>query len=146
MREKIRGLATYYTNAVERMEIHVVKGKSQGLPATKDQRGSITLVVGERHYQAGLRSTVDCNFVWVSPDLTDADGNETKLAYVLPDAGFVKNQQVELGVSDRVVTLSTAGTYQNMSNQALQQTAAAILVSPENKAVRAATAAELVVS
>ncbi len=108
---KIRGLATYYSNGVERMEIHVVKGKSQGLPTIEGQRVPITLVVGERHYQAGLRSTMDCNYVWISPDLTDADGNEIQLAYVLHEAGFVKNQQVKLGVSDRVVTLGTAGTY-----------------------------------
>ena len=107
----IRGLATYYTDGVESLEIHVVKRKSRGLPTAEGQRISITLVVGERHYQAGLRSTVNCNYVWISPDLTDADGYDAKLAYVLPEAGFVKNQQVELEVSDRVVTLSTAGAY-----------------------------------
>lgn len=108
VRGAVRGLATYYTDGVERLEIHVDKGESQGLPTEEGQRVAITLVVGGRQYQAGLRSTADCNYVWISPDLTDTAGQDTKLAYVLPEAGFVKNQQVELEVSGRVVMLSTA--------------------------------------
>lgn len=107
VRGTVRGLATYYTDGTERLEIHIDKGVSQGLPTEEGQRVPITLVVGGRHYQAGLRSTADCNYVWISPDLTDVDGLDTKLAHVLSEAGFVKNQQVELEVSGRVVTLNT---------------------------------------
>jgi hypothetical protein len=108
----VRGLATYYTDGVERLEIHVNKGQIQGLPAKEGQRVPITLIVGGRSYEAGLRSTAECNYIWISPDLTDETGRDTRLAYVLSEAGFVKNQQIELEVSGRVATLGAPGAAQ----------------------------------
>ena len=99
------------------MEIHTDKAVSGRLPIKEFEGVPITLVIGGRSYEAGLRSTAGCNYAWVSPDLTDADGRGTMLAYVLPAAGLVKNQQVELDVFGRVAALNTSSRLSNYGGQ-----------------------------
>jgi hypothetical protein len=104
----IRGLSTYYTHGVERLEIHVQKPDAQGLPFVENDRVPLLLIINGQQYQAGLRATADNLYVWISPDLIDVAGRDVKLAHVLGAAGFEMNQRVELVVSGNVVTVRPA--------------------------------------
>ncbi len=112
VRGAIRGLGNWYVDGgLEALEINVDKAESHALPAVEGQRIPIALIVGGGSYNAGLRATRNHRKVWICPDATDATtGRAIKLAHVLRDAGFKKNQQVELEVSGSVVTLGTANT------------------------------------
>ena len=44
-------------------------------------------------------------YAWIGPKLTGSDGNGTKLGYVLPPGGFLKNQRVSLEVSGTAVAI-----------------------------------------
>lgn len=106
IRGKVRALGDVYADGFERLEIHVKKDESQGLPHQEGQRVLITLVINGQSYEAGLRSTSDCPYVWVSPDLIDANGQATKLAHVLHQAGMQKNQEVELEASNNQIAVT----------------------------------------
>ena len=90
----IRGLSNFYADGQERMEIWVHKNKSQGLPFVEGTRVPITLILNGQHYEAGLRSTKSWDVVWICPDLINEYGKSVKLAHVLIDNCFQKNQGV----------------------------------------------------
>jgi hypothetical protein len=104
----VRGLSNYYKDRVERQEIHVEKQEAQGLPITLGCRVLITLVINGERFAAGLRSTRRCKVVWICPNMTDSQGGAVRLADALEEAGFKKNQRVELVVAGNAVTVQPA--------------------------------------
>ncbi len=93
----IRGLSQYYSNGLERMEIRIDKKLASALPHENNQRIPITLVIGQKTFVAGLRSTPDNDYVWICPDLKDSLGRKSSnLSQELLSNGFQKNQMVKL--------------------------------------------------
>ncbi len=101
----IRGLGKFYADGKEIFEIWVLKNKSQGLPFVEGSRVPIALILNGQQFEAGLRSTKNCEYVWICPDLVNDGGKPQKLAHVLNDNGFQKNQRVGLGINGRTVNL-----------------------------------------
>jgi hypothetical protein len=103
----IRGLSQYYSDGLERMEIWIDKKLASSLPHRDNQRVSIILVIGEKTYDAGIRSTPANDYVWICPDLKDKFGRKTgSLARVLTSSGFQKNQRVSLDVEDNTIRIT----------------------------------------
>lgn len=93
----IRGLSQYYSNGLERMEIRIDKKHASSLPCQNNQRIPITLMIGEKNFVTGLRSTPDNDYVWICPDLKDTLGRKScSLAQALLSNDFQKNQKVKL--------------------------------------------------
>jgi hypothetical protein len=91
VRGKVRALGNTYVDGLERLEIHVKKDEGQELPNQDGQRVPITLVIEGQSYRAGLRSTSECSYIWVSPNLIDENNQEVKLAHILHEVGVQKN-------------------------------------------------------
>ena len=102
----IRGLGKFYADGMEVLEIWVHKNKSKGLPVVEGSRVPITFILNGEQYEAGLRSTRNCDYVWICPDLINEYGQPVKLSHVLSKSGFQNNQRVGLGLHGRTVTLS----------------------------------------
>jgi hypothetical protein len=101
----IRGGGQNYVDGLEHLSVLVVNTEAQGLPFAEKQRIPITLNISGNKYQAGIRSRPNYRYVWISPDLIDAEGEKTDLSHVFSKTGFEKNQKVELKVSGKSVTL-----------------------------------------
>jgi hypothetical protein len=97
----IRGLGDHYADGTERLEIHFYKAAGdQGLPTKDRQRVPVPLIVDGQKYEAGLRSTPDCPYDWICPNMRGV-----KLAHVLLNGGFAKNEPVELHLSSEGYTV-----------------------------------------
>lgn len=101
----IRGLGNRYSDGTERTEIHVQLDCAHGLPYCHDIRVPVVLHIRGEPYHAGLRATIDNNYVWICPDITAIDGTRKKLACILADAGFKKNDRVFLIVDGTNIVL-----------------------------------------
>jgi hypothetical protein len=93
---KIRGLGTHYVSDLERMEIHVKAEDAGALNPVFGHRVPFSLEIGKETYQAGLRATERNSYVWICPDLTNSRHERLKLAEVLTEHRFQKNQPVTL--------------------------------------------------
>jgi hypothetical protein len=102
----IRGLAQYYADGVERMEIWIAKSLASSLPHRDNQRIPVALKIGETIYAAGIRSTPANAYVWICPDLKNEFGRRVSLASALINNGYLKNQLVSLDVEDNKVSIS----------------------------------------
>ena len=102
----IRGLGQTYSDGVERMEIHIAIGFADHLPHEFGHRVPITMSIGGTQYLAGIRATINNPYIWICPDIKSEQGKPKKLAHVLSDAGFNKNDHVSLTVSGNSVSLS----------------------------------------
>lgn len=102
----IRGLGKVYASGLEVMEVHIKRQDAVGLNPVPGQRCSCSLEVGNDTYQAGLRATERNPYVWICPNLVDSHGENVKLAEVLRDHGFRKNQPVTLTVSGNTYRLN----------------------------------------
>ena len=91
-----------YADGVEALEIRIESEKDKARVA---ELGSITLSVGGQRYQAEMHPARANRYAWIGPKLTGSDGNGTKLGYVLPPGGFLKNQRVSLEVSGTAVAI-----------------------------------------
>jgi hypothetical protein len=101
----IRGLGDRYADGTERIEIHVPSDHARGLPYTCDIRVPVVLHVGGERYNAGLRATAQNTYVWICPNVIAKDGTRKKLAHIVADAGFKKNDRVFLVVDGRDIVL-----------------------------------------
>jgi len=101
----IRGLSQFYVDGLERMAIAIDRRNAAPLPYQDNLRIPIILQVSTEQYEAGLRATPNMPVVWISPDLRDNHGNKVRLARVLTNNGFTRNQKVHLEVNGHVVTL-----------------------------------------
>lgn len=104
----IHGLGNRYADGIERMEIWIDSDRANGLPYSYGHRIPIVLQINGVHYHAGLRATVNNDYVWISPDLKSEDGVADKLAYVLTKAGFNKNDKVILITDGKNIVLTAA--------------------------------------
>ena len=68
---KVRGLGDKYKNGDERIEFHLVKEKNQKFPHIYNKRLNTLLIFEDDTYKAGIRSTKDCEYIWICPDLKD---------------------------------------------------------------------------
>ncbi len=100
---KVTGMSQFYKDGLERMYIEVKKREASSLPYEDDRRVAIDLVIGNERYRAGVRTTPSYPSVWISPDLNDGT---PKLAEVLVEAGFRKNQSVILEVEGQTVRVT----------------------------------------
>jgi len=89
----------------ERLEIWIAKKKADPLPYQDHVRVPMNLKIGNNFYQAGLRSKPKVFYVWICPDLLDREGRKISLASALKEAGFAKNQKVDLRVDGDAVTV-----------------------------------------
>ena len=101
----IRGLGDKYVDGTERIEIHVPSDRAHGLPYSQDIRVPVVLHISGESYQAGLRATAKNSYVWICPDVVAKDGKRKKLAHVVANAGFKKNDRVFLIVDGRDIVL-----------------------------------------
>jgi hypothetical protein len=106
----IRGLSRFYKDdGLEHMEIRIDKKYAASLPHRDNQRISITLVIGEKSYNAGIRSTPANEYVWICPDLKDdLERKMGSLARALTNNGFQKNQRVILDVEGNTIKIVLA--------------------------------------
>ncbi len=104
----IRGLGTIYIDGVERIEIHIPKNQADGLPYRIDDRVQVVLHIQDEFYDAGLRSTINNDYVWICPDVIGKDGKKKKLAHAIAAAGFKKNDHVLLVVNGKEIILKSA--------------------------------------
>lgn len=101
----IHGLGKRYADGTEPMEIWVPTDRANGLPYSNGNRIPIDLQINGEHYHAGLRATVNNAYVWISPDVKTQDGVSKKLAHVLANAGFKKNDKVLLVTDGKNIVL-----------------------------------------
>ena len=106
----IRGLGKRYADGTEPIEIHVSTNRANGLPYCYGTRVSITLYVNGVPYHAGLRATIDNNYVWICPNTTAMDGTPNKLAHIIADAGFKKNELISLLVDGADIRIETVNS------------------------------------
>lgn len=105
----IRGLSQFYADGLERMEIWIDKKHASSLPHRDNQRIPIILMIGEKSYNAGIRSTLANEYVWICPDLKDDFGRKMdSLAYALTNSGFQKNQRVSLDIEGNTIKIALA--------------------------------------
>lgn len=105
----IRGLSQFYADGLERMEIWIDKNLASSLPQRDNQRISIILMIGDKSYNAGIRSTPANDYVWICPDLKDEFGRKMgNLARVLINNGFQKNQRVRLKIENNKIQITPA--------------------------------------
>lgn len=103
----IRGLSQFYADGLERMEIWIDKKLASSLPHRYNQRTSIILMIGEKSYNAGIRSTPANEYVWICPDLTDELARKMgSLARALTNNGFQKNQRVSLDIEGNKIRIA----------------------------------------
>lgn len=106
----IHGLGKRYVDGTEPMEIWVPSDRANGLPYSYGNRIPIDLQINGEHYHAGLRATVNNAYIWISPDVKTKDGVSKKLAYVLTNAGFKKNDKVFLVTDGNKIVLRAANS------------------------------------
>ena len=100
---KIRGLATFYQNGLERFEIHIKKQDAKYLPYIENEAVPIELCINDTCYDSLLRSTAKNKYVWISPKLITKNEEKETLANVLLEEGFQKNQTVSLKVDGKII-------------------------------------------
>lgn len=105
----IRGLGPNqtYSDGLERKEIWINKKDAIMLPYQEDLRIPIDLVIGNKTYTAGLRTTPAQQVVAICPDLRDNKRNKISLAHALNIFGFSKNQEIVLEVDGSTVRISS---------------------------------------
>ena len=86
----IRGLGRRLKEGLDAMEIWVIKNHANELPYRYNLRIPITLIIEDKKYNAGLRSTRNNEYVWICPDLRDDADNRISLARALTSHGFQK--------------------------------------------------------
>ena len=102
----VRGTGGIYVDDKrEHLEIWVDKKDAEGLPYQYHTRVSINLFVGSSKYRGGLRSKPKTPYVWICPDLRDANNQKASLARVLDEDGFEKNDRVMLIVNGKDIRL-----------------------------------------
>lgn len=104
----IRGLGNRYGDGTERIEIHVPSDNAHGLPYSHDIRVPVVLHISGEPYHAGLRATKNNNYVWICPNVKANDGTRKKLADIIANAGFKKNDRVFLVVDGMDIVLQAA--------------------------------------
>lgn len=104
-----RGVATFYSDGAEAMEIHTPKSEAHGLPFVDGQRVPVSLRIGAREFIAGLRATESNRYVWISPDVRDSEGRKARLVDILKEANIGKNQRLGLLVNGTNITVQSAG-------------------------------------
>jgi len=108
----VRGTGkTYKTGkakGLEHIEIWIDKEHADTLPVIKDDASPIQLLFGNKRYTAKLRHTSRNKYVWISPDMVDDETQEkTKMAFVLKNEGFYKNQAIGLRIRGSVMTVTS---------------------------------------
>ena len=106
VRGRVTGLSQFYSDGLERMEIWTGKSKADKLPYVLGRRVPVDLEIDGVRYRAGLRATEKAPDVWICPDIRNAGGEKVRLAEALIQAGFEKNDPVELLVAGRRIRLS----------------------------------------
>lgn len=103
----IRGLGKPYADGTESIEIHVPPNHAHGLPFSYGTRVPVVLIVNGETYHAGLRATLANKYVWICPNVKTKDGKSKKLAHIVADAGFKKNDRAILEVTETGIVLKT---------------------------------------
>lgn len=109
----IRGLGKPYADGTEPIEIHVSTDRANGLPYRYDTRVPIVLHINGKSYQAGLRATKDNSYVWICPNAKTEDGTQIRLAHIVTDAGFKKNDRISLLVDGKDIRLEANSSSRN---------------------------------
>lgn len=104
----IRGLGAkqIYSDGLERMEIWINKNEASILPYKENLRIQIDLIIGDKTYTAGLRTTPNQQVVAICPDLRDSGDNKISLALALKKCNFIKNQKIVLDVNGSTVRIT----------------------------------------
>lgn len=105
IRAHVRGTGYHYRSGLEAFEIWIPKSKAAALPIILGHRVPISLHVGGTTYEAGLRSTEDNAYIWISPDLRNAKRERVALSEVLSSHGLKKNDVVHLSVDGNLLTI-----------------------------------------
>ena len=109
----IRGLGKPYADGTEPIEIHVPTDRVNGLPYCYDTRVPVVLYINGKSYQAGLRSTKNNNYVWICPDAKTKDGIKTRLADIVAEAGFRKNDRISLFIDGNDIRIEANSSSNN---------------------------------
>jgi len=95
----VRGLSNRYKNGDERIEFHLSKEKNKSFPHEYNKRLDALLILKDDMYKAGIRSTKDCEYIWICPDLRDQNNKKIRLSDLAKKCGLVKNQIIFLDIS-----------------------------------------------
>ena len=99
----VRGLGLFYADGTERMEIWISKKKASTIHHAYGSRVPIKLRIGNKTFDAGIRSTSKNEYVWICPDLRDELGKKIRLSEVLTNCCFHKNQKIILKLEGKVL-------------------------------------------
>lgn len=102
---KVRGLSLFYQDGRERVEIWIDKRYQSSLPARNKQRIPVRLFFNSEPYDAGLRMTLKCPYVWICSNL-EAKGKKIRLADILEKYGIKKNETLSMLISENKLIFS----------------------------------------
>jgi hypothetical protein len=94
---KIVGTAQFYTDNVERLEILLYRNQDHGLPLKLGYRVPFSFTIGNSTLTAGMRINGQ-GYPWICADLYNQRKEKSRLADVLRENGFKKNQRVLLHI------------------------------------------------
>ncbi len=94
-----------YADGLERMEIWINKKDASLLPYQLGAKVKVKLCVNGTTYEAGLRSTEKCPFVWVCPDMLDGAAQKVSLARVSRANNLEKNEKILLSCVQSVIQI-----------------------------------------
>ena len=97
----VRGLGLFYADGTERMEIWISKKEASTIHHAYGSRVPIKLRIGNKTFDAGIRSTSKNEYVWICPDLRDELGKKVRLSEALTNCGFHKNQKIILKIEGK---------------------------------------------
>jgi hypothetical protein len=75
------------------------------MPYEDNKQVAITLVIGGQEYRGTLGTRSDVGFLYIATRLWDKDGKEHKIAYLLRDNNFKRNQRIPFTVSGKRIVL-----------------------------------------
>lgn len=98
---KVREVTPRYADGKERNEIWFDLKYSDQIPCADGMRVSIVFQIGVRKFEAGVRRSKGTKYIWISPDLRDADLKKFRLSQVLSIHGYKKNQSIAVEFNGR---------------------------------------------
>jgi hypothetical protein len=92
----VRGTGQRYADGVEALTIDISKHLAADFCCPEHGPKEIRLVIDGTEYQAVLRTTARMPVIYVTRRLKAPTGEQARLADVLSESGFTKNQSVVL--------------------------------------------------
>ncbi|MBK5275847.1 MAG: hypothetical protein JJE30_12445 [Desulfuromonadales bacterium] len=106
---KVREVTPKYVDGNARNEIWFDLKYSDRIPCTDGKRVSIDFQIGTNKFVAGVRKSKGTKFIWISPDLRDANSKKIRLSQVLSSHGYKTNQSIAIEFNGREASVILGG-------------------------------------